>query len=87
MGRGALGIDAALQEGIGLATYGQVDGACGRGGCTQADASVLPIKIAGVEQSHAAGMNIPGFGHHHDPGGASVQAVHPVVLIDVEILG
>ena len=81
VGRGALGIDAALQEGIGLATDGQVDGACGRGGGTQADAPVLPIKIAGVEQSHAAGMNIPGFGHHHDPGGASVQAVHPVVLI------
>ena len=87
MGRCALGVNMPLEQGVTVPVDGQVN--VSRGGIrgAQADAPVFPVEIPGVEQGHAPGVDISGFCHHHDPSCAPVQAVHPVVLVAVKIVG
>ena len=66
------------QQGVRLPADGQVDGPCRRVRAAPAHRQIRPAEIAGVQLLHAQPVDVPGFGHRHDAGGAPVQPVDAV---------
>ena len=79
-------VHGAAEQRAGVPADGQIDAAGGGLGRTQTDAPVLPEEGIGVKRLHAQAVDIAGFGHGHDAGGATIQTVDAVEAAGAEVV-